>query len=359
MQSISRFLGLLVVLVWIGCLGIEPSWADDETAKPDPAVESAEQPAESADATKSDEAAPVVEKPIAVTINGEPIYVEEVNALWDKISKSRQWTVKPPDQTRAELLREIMYRRVVEQMLLRNDAFVTEAEIKKEFDRLDDNAQAHRTTLDKLLASKGVTREVLRHEIIWGVGWKRYLERNLAEALEGYFDQHRKELDGTEMHVRHILFRSDRAGPPNDQMVQLANKVREEIESGKITFDDAVQKYSAGPSKQRGGDLGFIPRYGAIAEDFAKAAFALDKGQISEPVPTTFGVHLIRIEDIKSGEKQWTELIAQIQQAAASDMFLRVARQQLQAAKLEFTGLVPYLKPPTDELVKPRAAAKK
>ena len=71
-----------------------------------------------------------------------------------------------------------------------------------------------------------------------------------------------------------------------------------------MTFADAAEKYSAGPSRAKGGDLGFIPRHGIMVEPFARAAFVLAKGEISPPMATVFGIHLITVTDVKPGDEK-------------------------------------------------------
>lgn len=59
------------------------------------------------------------------------------------------------------------------------------------------------------------------------------------------------------------------------------------------TFSDLAQKFSKCPSGQAGGDLGEFGR-GRMVQEFEEAAFALDVDQVSQPVRTQFGYHLIQ-----------------------------------------------------------------
>ena len=77
-----------------------------------------------------------------------------------------------------------------------------------------------------------------------------------------------------------------------------ADALRQKIVDGEISFADAAKKYSLCPSRDDGGDLGFFPR-GAMVPAFEKAAFALQIGEISQPVETRFGWHLILVTDKK------------------------------------------------------------
>lgn len=72
-----------------------------------------------------------------------------------------------------------------------------------------------------------------------------------------------------------------------------AVKIKKEIEKGDITFEDAARQYSLCPSGQNGGDLGYFNRK-QMVQQFADTAFDLKIGEISDPVGTKFGWHIIK-----------------------------------------------------------------
>ncbi|MDR2781217.1 MAG: peptidyl-prolyl cis-trans isomerase [Holosporaceae bacterium] len=92
----------------------------------------------------------------------------------------------------------------------------------------------------------------------------------------------------TEVHAKHILVENE------DQ----AKKIFQDIKSGKISFEDAAKESSICPSGQNGGDLGYFSR-GAMVKEFEDAAFSMNKDEISNPVKTAFGWHLIKVVDNK------------------------------------------------------------
>ena len=77
-----------------------------------------------------------------------------------------------------------------------------------------------------------------------------------------------------------------------------ALQLKNSIESGKISFEDAAQKYSKCPSGQRGGDLGAFGR-GQMVKPFEDAAFSAPVGVVTDPVKTQFGYHLIKVTAAK------------------------------------------------------------
>lgn len=88
-----------------------------------------------------------------------------------------------------------------------------------------------------------------------------------------------------EVSAKHILVETEEA----------ANDLLKKINNGEISFENAAKEYSKCPSKRNGGDLGFFGR-GMMVKEFEDAAFALKEGEVSAPVQTQFGWHLIKIE---------------------------------------------------------------
>jgi NIMA-interacting peptidyl-prolyl cis-trans isomerase 1 len=74
--------------------------------------------------------------------------------------------------------------------------------------------------------------------------------------------------------------------------LDLVKSYREQIVQGKASFADLASKYSDCSSAKRGGDLGSFKK-GAMQKPFEEASFALKVGELSEPVFTDSGVHII------------------------------------------------------------------
>ncbi len=299
---------------------------------------------------------PAAEDAVVATVGGEPITAAGVNRLLEKLAGGGP--IDPAARTvlQAQVLAEIVDRRLVLAYVRRTATVVTPGQIDAAIKALVEQLQAEKRTLADELAKQGITEADLRRQIAWNLAWPKYLERYATEArLKEYFEAHRREFDGTRRTVSHILLAPPQGAGSGafDALKNRAEQLREEIVSGKMTFEEAARHYSAGPSREQGGLLGPIARRGAMAESFSRAAFALGVGQISRPVTTRFGVHLIRVDDEQRGDKQLADVREQVEDALARELTRKMADYERVRTPVEFTGHGPYFKPGTRELVVP------
>lgn len=121
-------------------------------------------------------------------------------------------------------------------------------------------------------------------------------------------------------HVRHILLRVSDAMPETEVKRRL-NDLRERVTQGKQDFAQLARLYSVDPSSTRGGDLGWLYP-GDTVPEFEQAMNALAVKEISQPVKSPFGYHLIQVLERKT-------------EAASADRNRLLARQMLRDRKLE------------------------
>lgn len=102
---------------------------------------------------------------------------------------------------------------------------------------------------------------------------------------------------GVRVRARHILleYPEEATDEGRDSVRQLAEELRERALAGE-EFADLAREYSADGSARQGGDLGWFEA-GNMVQPFEDAAFALQPGEISEPVETLFGLHVIKVEE--------------------------------------------------------------
>jgi parvulin-like peptidyl-prolyl isomerase len=107
--------------------------------------------------------------------------------------------------------------------------------------------------------------------------------------------------------------------------------LRQEILAGKVKFEDVAKKYSDCPSKDKGGDIGQFPYKFVVVPEFAKTAFSMKKGELSDVVQTTFGYHLILATDRTAGTPSNFEMLKDTVRevwAQDEDLYQRVLADQ-------------------------------
>lgn len=125
------------------------------------------------------------------------------------------------------------------------------------------------------------------------------------DEVKSYYDNNKDQfVEPATARAKHILV-ADEAE---------ADKIKAEIESNAISFEDAAKKYSTCPSKEQGGDLGDFGR-GMMVPEFEDAAFNAEIGKVTNPVKTQFGYHLILVEDkTDAKEKKFEDVKDQVTQ---------------------------------------------
>ena len=100
-------------------------------------------------------------------------------------------------------------------------------------------------------------------------------------------------------HARHILIKvaQDADEKTVAEKEQLARKILAMAEEGK-DFAELAREYSEGPSAAKGGDLGFFSK-GRMVKEFNDTVFSMKSGEIKGPVRTSFGFHIIKLEEIR------------------------------------------------------------
>ncbi|RMG72330.1 MAG: HAMP domain-containing protein [Bacteroidetes bacterium] len=132
-----------------------------------------------------------------------------------------------------------------------------------------------------------------------------------------------EERYGARIHVRHILIapRVDPTAGPEEReaarraALEKARRLVERIRAGE-EFAELARRYSDDPeTARRGGDLGRPMGRHELVESFAEAAFALKPGEVSDPVESEFGFHIIQVTRIDPPKRPFEEVRAELERA--------------------------------------------
>ena len=120
-----------------------------------------------------------------------------------------------------------------------------------------------------------------------------YLKNETSEEnIKIFYNEYVKSFqEYTEVNASHILVKT------KNEAISIINKLK-----SKSQFSDLAKTFSIGPSGKNGGNLGWFSP-GQMVKEFEKAAFLIEKGNISQkPIKTKFGFHVIKVNDIRNAK---------------------------------------------------------
>ena len=281
-------------------------------------------------------------KKTAATVNGEAIRLDEVDAIIKQRPPiGAPLTTGQLRQMRLEILGDLIDAALLRQFAKQNGPKIDPAEVNKEMDELKAAQKAQGKTLADFLHETNQTEDQLRADVTARRQITKYLEAQVSdEQVKKYYEANKDFFDKVTLRASHIVLRVPANAPPQERQETLKKlqALRAEIVGGKIDFAEAARRYSQCPSAPKGGDLGEVYRKFQVDESFARAAFALKVGEVSDVVETEFGYHLIKVAERKPGAPSTYELAAKDARACyLTEMREALMVQLRKSAKIEIT----------------------
>ena len=234
---------------------------------------------------------------VVATVNGEEIMQDELfETLYAQGGK--------------DALDQLITRRLILQESEEAGITVSEEDLDAEIDSIIlESFQGSEEAFQSALEYYGISEESFREDARLNM-----LVRQIAleqinptdEDVRAYFEENRYLFDqAEEVEARHILVESE----------ELVNEIAAMLAGGDDFAALAAVHSLDQSNKDSGGYLGFFSR-GMMVEEFEEAAFALEVGEISEPVQTSFGFHLIELLDRKeASEVDFDTISEQVREA--------------------------------------------
>jgi parvulin-like peptidyl-prolyl isomerase len=278
---------------------------------------------------------------LAARVNGEPIKLVDVQAVLEQRPAPVRLT---PDQERAHrrtaldmLIDDVLMR----QFLSRNVQTPPHHEVERVVNEFAEALRKQNKTLDQYLREEKQTDFQLRVDIVTDLQWKAYLAAHYNEGqARAYFEANRPYFEKVQVQASHILMRVSPSASPSEREKARQNMVnlRNLILNRQMSFEEAAQKYSDCPSKERGGDLGRFAYKFAVVESFARAAFATQVGDVSDVVQTEFGMHLIKVTGRTPADPVDFDAVKDLVRktmAQEGNLYLGLLQEQKRVAKIE------------------------
>ncbi len=211
----------------------------------------------------------------------------------DKITKDQLYEVLM-SQGGTDVLDSMIEQKVINKEAEKKSVTISEKELDKELDALI-TSYGGEDTFNQALEANGIKESEVKKDLETNLKAKKLVEDTIdisEDEMKSYFDENKDSFDQPEqVKASHILVKDEKT----------ANEVKKKLSDGE-KFAELAKEYSTDTaSKEDGGDLGYFSKEDMVQE-FSDAAFDLNVNEISEPVKTEYGYHVIKVIDKKAAQ---------------------------------------------------------
>lgn len=276
----------------------------------------------------------------AAKVNGQVIPESAVERIVRRASPDDR------DKARKDILNFLIDLTLLDQYVIQQGFTVSEEELQSRLKEVKEELGKTGRDYAAILKSLMISEEEFKQQLAATLRWEKFLEAKATDKrLIEFFVVRKDWFDGSQVRARHILVAvPEDADAKTRQAAQakiaaVRKQIEERIKERVAKLDpklDPLRRAEAQleiaeevfaelardsdcPSKKNGGELGWFPRRGVMAEAFAQAAFALKPGEMAGPVETEFGYHLILCTGREPGKEVKFEEIKPFVRLAYSD----------------------------------------
>lgn len=219
---------------------------------------------------------------VVARVNGEDITKDDLYELMVK-------------QSGEQALDALITQKMIELEAESENMVVSDEDIEKELEKYYEYYDGKEGFIQTIEAS-GYTLEEVKKDVVITIKTKMLLKPRItisAEEMKTYFDENTESFSqAKEVKASHILVETK----------ETADEIKDKLAKGE-DFGELVKEYSIDTTtKEIGGDLGFFAS-GKMVKEFEEAAFVLKVGEISDPVKSEYGYHIIKVEEIKEAKE--------------------------------------------------------
>lgn len=297
----------------------------------------------------------VVDKVVA-RVNSKVILLSEFNNRANPILNEYEKVITGPDKEKKikELKVNILNQMIDEKLLLqkaeKEKLNISDAEIDQGLDEIRSRF-ANEVEFQNEISKQGLTGADFRKNVGEQLVVIKLINQNVKskisppteEEIKKYYKEHEEEMVSPEqVRVRHILIKISDESSQQDAKEKI-NDVYDKVIKDPSKFSSFAEEFSEGPSAKLGGDIGYFGK-GDMVKEFEEVAFKMEVGDVSKPVKTRFGYHVIKLIGKKSSEKRtYSEvkdrlqnLLYQMKMENEYEKFLRDLRDEAKISKSLF-----------------------
>lgn len=240
-------------------------------------------------------------KSVLATANGDPIFYSDFMAVYLQLKAEQddisQKNPKLMEQLKIRALNETIILNLIRQEASKHQLRINKEQVESRLSNWKDGYPPG--GFEEMLKKQNTTESQLKQRIedqllIEKITSSLFSEETLVpdEEVRLYFQSHQKDfVEPERVHAFQIVV------PTKEE----ADKIRQEINTGKISFESAARARSLSPDSIKGGDLGFFAKNEKI--DAFNEAFNLKINSISKPITSRYGVHILKVVEKKPSKK--------------------------------------------------------
>ena len=218
--------------------------------------------------------------------SGEKEIVAKVND--QTITKDDLYNIMV-EQYGTQAIEYLISEKIIKSEIEKEKIEIDDAEVEAELSVVK-NYYGSEDAFNQAIGEYGFDMEDIKNDIIMNLQIKKLMEGKVTvtdEDIDNYFKENKENFNQEEqVKASHILVETE----------ETAKEVKEKLSAGE-DFAKLAKEYSTDDgTKEQGGDLGYFGK-GQMVEEFENTAFALKTGEISNPVKSKFGYHIIKLED--------------------------------------------------------------
>ena len=272
----------------------------------------------------------VLPETVAVVEGAEIKKADLEKAFNSMLAQQRMAPGAIPEEQRLQGYRIVLEDLVIEKLLAKRsaDVKVSDDEIKGQWDRIKGNFGSEEE-LKKQIEAAGETVDKVKKGLHDRLAEEHWIDEQIKDKVnvsdadaEDFYKKNPDAFKSPEqVRASHILVKCEKDAKPEivDAKQKAAQAIADRVKKGE-DFAKLAKELSEDPSaKENSGDLNFFSKEGQMVPEFSTAAFALKKDEISNPVRSEFGFHVIKVTDRKDAEtvpleKAKPQLIAYLKQ---------------------------------------------
>jgi peptidyl-prolyl cis-trans isomerase C len=278
-------------------------------------------------------------KPVA-TVNGDVITYGQLEPL---LKQAGPLPDNLPETARRELYREALSS-LIDDLLLTQYLHkyvppASAADVDRQMIQLVSGLKEKKMTLAELCKESQQSEAQIRSDIADDLQWNAFADKHITEQqLQQYYVGCKDFFDKVTVRASHIVLRVPPTASAADKQAARARlqELRAQILAGKLDFAEAAKKNSQCVSAPKGGDIGNFVRKFVVDENFARVAFSMKPGEVSDVVESSFGLHLIKVTERTPGTpSDYNKIRPQVREVYMWEMKLGLLAQLRKDAKIE------------------------